>query len=212
MSTQITPIFDKLYALAEGQQGYFAASQAKQLGYSRQLQSYYVSTGEWVRKARGIFRLKYFPPAPLPDGFYVTYLWALDRNGQPEGVFGYGTALYLHKLSTYVPPVLDLVVPKHFRRHSEPPGQTELRKHKIDKSDYQIISGLPITKPLRTIIDLLDSKSIDYDYVLDGLKTALEQFSITLKQMRQANLTVAQSDRLKLALERIGYDRRDEIR
>ncbi len=204
--------FERLYEVAERQQGFFAALQARELGYSRQLQSYHVSAGDWIKKGRGIFRLKYFPPAPWSDGFYMTYLWALNRDGQSEGVFGYGTALYLHNLSTYVPPVFDLIVPKHFRRHSEPPGTIQLYKQNMDRDQIQMIAGLPVTRALKTVIDLLDAKAIDYDYVLDALRTAIERFAITDKQMRSAKLTAAQKERLMAALKRINHELVDEIR
>lgn len=203
--------FDKLYDLAERQAGFFAASQARALGYSKQLQAWHVGTGDWLKKGRGMFRLKHFPPSIRPDGFYLTYLWALNRDSEPECVFGYGTALHLHSLSTYVPPAFDLVVPKHFRRHSQPPGSIALHKENIDKSDVQIIGGLPVTRPLKTVIDLLDSKDIDHDYVLDALKTAIDRLLITNKQMRQAQLTATQKERLRFALERINYEFIDEI-
>lgn len=211
MCAGTAPVFDKLYELAERQQGFFGASQARDLGYSRQLQAYHVSTGEWRRKGRGIFRLKHFPPPSFAEGFYTTYLWTLNRDGEPEGVFSHGTALYMHSLSTYVPPVLDVTVPKHFRRHSKPPGKIALHKENIDQAQLQIVSGLRVTNPLKTIVDLLESRSIDYDYILDGLRTALERFTITLKQMQQANLSPKERSELLAALERVGYERRNEI-
>ncbi|MDZ4834218.1 MAG: hypothetical protein SGJ27_10615 [Candidatus Melainabacteria bacterium] len=203
--------FDRLYELAESQQGFFSASQARELGYSRQLQAYHVGAGDWLKRGRGILRLKHFPPANKPDGFYMTYLWALNREGEPEGVFGFGSALYIHELSTYVPPGFDLVVPKHFRRHSKPPATIFLHKKMLDAQDVQRIAGLPVTRPLKTIIDLLDTKVIDHDYVLDALKSAIDRLMITKRQLRQAQLTSAQRARLKDALARINYKSIDEI-
>jgi len=207
------PDFDKLYELAERQQGFFTARQARDLGYSRQLHSYYCSTGEWIRKDRGIFRLKYFPVfPPFPESFYVLSLWALNREGQPEGVFGYGTALYLHGLSTYVPPMIDMIVPKHFKRNSEPAGRTWFYKRTMDSSHTQILKGLLVTTPFWTIIDLLDTRCIDYDYILDGLKGALDRLIIMRKQIKEAKLEQGQRDRLVAALEQIRCEWIDEIR
>jgi|AGTN01.3.fsa_nt_gi hypothetical protein len=213
MYSQTKPSFDKLYALAERQQGFFTARQAQNAGYSRQLHSYYTSTGEWIRKDRGIFRLKYFPVfPPFPESFYILYLWALNREGEPEGVFGYGTALYLHGLSTYVPPVIDMIVPKHFKRNSQPKGTTWFYKRTMDSSRTQELKGIRLTTPFWTIIDLLDTRRIDYDYILEALKDALAGMIIRPKQLKEADLNEAQRERLVAALERIGYEQVNEIR
>lgn len=210
MYSQSNPNFDRLYSLAERQQGYFTALQARQQGYSRQLHSYYVGQGHWIRVDRGIFRLKYFPVPIWQEHLYVVFLWTLNREGKPEGVYSHGTALYLHKLGTFVPPALDLTVPKHFRRHTSP-GSLQLHKRTIDISEYEMLRGLPVTTPLRTIIDLLDTREIDYDYTLESLKTALDQFMILPRQIRQAKITPEQRKRLMTALGRVGYTLIDEI-
>jgi hypothetical protein len=202
---------DELYRLAESQQGFFSASQARHVGYSRQVQAYHVKNGDWTKKRRGIFRLRHFPRSAIPDGFYTTYLWSFNREGEPEGVFGYGTALYLHDLSTYVPHAFDLIVPKHFLRHSKPPGTTELHKRSLDPAQIKLVHRLPVTSVLQTVIDLLDTRLIDYDYIVDALDMGLRRMAITHKQIKEANLKPAQRDRLKAALERVTYELLDEI-
>lgn len=56
------PGWGTLYALAEGQAGYFTARQAAEHGISRQLLSYAARAGHVERGGRGVFRLKRFPP------------------------------------------------------------------------------------------------------------------------------------------------------
>ena len=211
MHTVDSPNFDQLYRLVERQKGFFTAVQAKELGYSQQLQSYYVTKGQWLRKARGIFRLRHFPAPFLQDDLYSTYLWTCNRKGIPEGVFSHGTALYLHEVSTYVPPVFDLSVPKGFRRYSKPPyGKVTLFHRDLDDADCEFIQGLKVTKLLKTIVDQLESGHIDRDYVLDALQTGLARFLITHSQMKA--IKPSQRALLVEALERIGYERIDEIR
>lgn len=213
MHSQTKPSFDKLYALAERQQGFFTAKQARELGYSRQLHSYYTSTGEWLRKERGIFRLKHFPIlSTYPEGFHVLHLWALNRDGEPEGVFGYGTAFYLYGLSTYVPPVIDMIVPKHFKRNSVPKTRIRYERRTLDMTRVQELNGMQVTTPFWTVIDLLDTRRIDYDYILDGLKTALGRMMIRRKHIKEAKLDSGQRERLVAALEKVGYEWIDEIR
>jgi hypothetical protein len=213
MQVQETPNFDRLFQLVERQKGFFTAAQAKEFGYSQQLQSYYVTSGQWVRKARGIFRLRHFPAPFAQDDLYATYLWTCNRKGVPEGVYSHGTALYLHEVSTYVPPVFDLSVPKGFRRYSRPPyGRVRLVHRDLAAVDSELIHGLKVTKLLRTIVDLLEEGLIDRDYILDGLKTGLDRLRITHSQMKSIELTKLQRERLVEALGRISYERIDEIR
>ena len=51
----------RLYEIAEGQQGYFTAKQAKMCGFIESAQTYHVQAGNWVREHRGIYRLAHFP-------------------------------------------------------------------------------------------------------------------------------------------------------
>ena len=59
-----------LYAVAEGQGGYFTAAQAKAVGYSYPAQAHHVGAGNWIRVGRGIFRdpaVKRHASAEEPD-------------------------------------------------------------------------------------------------------------------------------------------------
>ncbi len=208
----IQPNFEQLYDLAEKQQGYFTAHQAKECGYSRQLHVYHATTGDWIRKTRGIFRLKFFPiSSPYPEGFYVTQLWTQNRDGEAEGVFGYGTALYLHNLGTYLPKRYDVIVPKHFRRNSEPPGTSRFYRRTLQPYQFEMKNCLQVTTKLWTIVDLLVTEQIDYDYILDSLKDAVDRFDIRVSTIKNAPLDHAQKEKLLAALKRIKYRGLDEI-
>ena len=61
----------QLYEIAETQNGYFTAAQARSAGYSHPLLSYHTRQGTFQRVARGIYRLTFFPPAPHEDLFVV---------------------------------------------------------------------------------------------------------------------------------------------
>lgn len=209
---QRQPDDDALYNLVERQYGYFTAAQARDCGFSQQLQSYHTTAGHWLRRGRGIFRLKRFPAPIAQDDLYVTYLWTSNRKGQPEGVFSHGTALFLYQVSTYVPSVLDITVPPSFRRYSTPPRRTSLHKRILKESDCEMMQGLKVTRLLKTILDLLEDRVIDRDYVLDGLQRGLETLKIIHPQLKSKDFTGAQRELLVEALEKIGYARIDEIR
>lgn len=206
------PDAEELYRLVERQHGFFTAAQATQCGFSQQLQSYHTTSGHWLRKGRGIFRLMRFPAPIGQDDLYASYLWTSNRRGKQEGVFSHGTALFLHQVSTYSPSVLDLTVPPTFRRYSSPPSRVCLHKRVLSDADCEIMQGLKVTRLLKTVIDLLEDEVIDRDYVFDGLRTGLQNLKITHWQLKSKEFTAGQRERLLSALEKIKYARLDEIR
>jgi hypothetical protein len=62
--------------------------------------TYHVQNGDWIKEARGIFRLDYFPPVPKPE-LMVWYLWSANRAGVPQGIYSHETALEIYSLSSW---------------------------------------------------------------------------------------------------------------
>jgi hypothetical protein len=58
---------DRLWQVAAGQRGYFAADQARDAGYSYQAQRYHVRIGNWVRIDRGISGSASSPSCPAKN-------------------------------------------------------------------------------------------------------------------------------------------------
>ena len=50
-----------LFGIAEAQQGFFTAKQAKAVGYFEESMVYHVKAGNWIRDHRGIYRLSKYP-------------------------------------------------------------------------------------------------------------------------------------------------------
>src|SRR5579871_759702 len=46
----------RLFEIAESQQGYFTAKQAKAAGFAEKTHPYHVQVGNWIREYRGIYR------------------------------------------------------------------------------------------------------------------------------------------------------------
>lgn len=180
--------FKNLYAIAESQDGYFTAKQALAAGYSNRMQSYHVQNGDWIKEARGIFRLDSFPPATKPQ-LMVWYLWSSNRPGQPQGVYSHATALEIHALSSWNTKELDMTVPPGFQRMVVPPL---LRLHKKRLSANEIVTkyGVKVTKPLNTIIELLQEGSVPQKYLVEAVQEALEQQIILPEQIRKADLAL----------------------
>jgi hypothetical protein len=62
-----TSAFRKLYETAHAQGGFFTARQAREAGYGDSVHPYQVRSGNWVREARGVYRLTQFPTPSMPE-------------------------------------------------------------------------------------------------------------------------------------------------
>lgn len=163
----------RLFDLAEQQQGFFTTKQAKVAGFAENTHPYHVQAGNWIREHRGIYRLALFPTPDRPD-LVLWSLWSRNRREEIEGVYSHQTALSLHELSDLNPAKLHMTVPKGFRRNSDIPGIVMLHYRDLPKSDIQAGPGYNYTRPLRTILDLIEDESIEPTFIRQALNQALE--------------------------------------
>ena len=177
----------RLYETAEAQQGFFTTKQAKAAGFAENTHPYHVQVGNWVREHRGIYRLAQFPQADRPD-LVVWSLWSRNRNQETEGVYSHQTALSLHDLSDLNPSQLDMTVPTKFRRNSEIPGILVLHFADIPAVDVEAGPGFKFTRPLRTILDLMEADTVEHSFIRQALRQALHRGLITRQQIRSAQL------------------------
>ncbi len=146
----------RLFDVAEQQQGLFTTKKAKAAGFAENTHPYHVQAGNWIRERRGIYRLALFPSPERPD-LVQWSLWSRNRKEEIEGVYSHQTALSLHELSDLNPAKLHMTVPQNFRRNSEIPGILVLHYYDLPRSDILIGPGFKYTRPLRTILDLIDA-------------------------------------------------------
>jgi len=167
-----------LYEVAEAQQGYFTTAQAIEAGIADNAHPYHVNVGNWVREWRGIYRLSQFPESE--DSYMVLWaLWSRTRSGEILGVYSHETALSIHDLSDVNPAKLHLTVPPGFRRSAKLPKVLVLHKGKIGKTDYIEKWGYRVTKPYRTIVDLLDEGRTSLEHVKKAISQSLKRGFIT---------------------------------
>ena len=140
---------DSLFAVAESQQGYFTSAEAKSLGYDYPLQFFHVKRGNWVRVDHGIYRLKKFPAARHED---LIRWWLWSRK---KAVISHHTAAALHDLGDLLPAKIHLTVPLNFRK--SPAESLALHKATLSEFEVEKRDGFPVTRPLRTILDLARS-------------------------------------------------------
>ncbi len=139
------PDYDQLYNVAEGQGGYFAASQARKLGFAWDRLSKNVKNGRFMRVAHGVYRLVNFPGSPFED-LFIAWL----RTG-PNSVISHESALSVYDLSDVLPNEIHIIVPR-----SSSVRRKGIRQHTNQLEDSEITTreGLPITTVARTLADV----------------------------------------------------------
>jgi putative AbiEi antitoxin of type IV toxin-antitoxin system len=178
----------RLFEIAEQQQGFFTAKQAKTAGFAENTHPYHVQVGNWIREHRGIYRLALFPTANRPD-LVLWALWSRNRNEEVEGVYSHRTALSLYELSDVNPSKLDMTVPPDFRRNSDVPRILVLHYADLPESDVQTAQGFKFTRPLRTILDVIAAGTVERSFIRQAIRQAVDRGMITRQQIRNAQLS-----------------------
>jgi predicted transcriptional regulator of viral defense system len=176
--------FEKLFEIADSQGGLFTSQQAEEAGFSRRMQTYHVQTGDWKREWRGVYRLNFYPQQ-LSTDLMVWYLWSCNREGKPQGVYSYDTALELHNLSNWTSNRLHMTVPSGFKRRVIPKS---LRLHTQDLRHFEIttVTKVQATTPVRTILDLLKAKTIPHHHLMEAWQEARSRGLIVASDLKSA--------------------------
>jgi len=186
MRSQAKSVSDTLFELAEGQQGYFTAKQAADIGYKLGSQAHHVKSGNWVRVERGVYRLARFPQS-AEEQLVIYALWSRNRAGEPQGVYSHQTALSIHELSEVNPAKLHMTVPVAFRRRAKAPKILVLHRARLNEKDVEQRQGFAVTRPLRAIVDLVGAESVSRDIVEQALAEGRQRGLITAREISELN-------------------------
>ena len=137
---------------------------------------------------RGIYRLALFPAADRPD-LVLWALWSRNRNEEVEGAYSHHTALSLYDLSDLNPAKLHMTVPTDFRRNSDILGIIVLHYADLSESDVQTAQGFKFTRPLRTILDLIEAGTVERNFIRQALRQAVDRGLITRQQIRNTQMS-----------------------
>jgi predicted transcriptional regulator of viral defense system len=192
----------RLYEIAEGQQGFFTTKQAKAAVFAENTHPYHVQAGNWIREHRGIYRLASFPRGERPD-LMLWSLWSRNRGEAGQAVFSHQTALSLHDLSDVMSAKLHMTVPKSFRRNSEIPRVLVLHFADLSQNDIGAAEGVRVTKPMRTILDLLEAGDVPPATLRQTLGEGLRRGLIRRSEIADARKRLADSKQLRNLFQRV---------
>jgi predicted transcriptional regulator of viral defense system len=192
----------RLYEIAESQQGFFTTKQAKAAGFAENTHPYHVHAGNWIREHRGIYRLASFPRGERPD-LMLWSLWSRNRQEIALGIYSHQTALSLHDLSDVMPAKLHMTVPKGFRRNSEIPRVLVLHLADLPQSEIGAANGVPVTKPMRTILDLLEGGELPPATLRQALREGLRRGLIRRSEIAEARRHLAGSKHLRTFFQKV---------
>ncbi len=175
---------DKLFEIADRQQGYFTSQQAEESGFSRSNFHFKIQSGEWVKQFRGIYRLAHYPVTERSE-LVLWMLWSRGRKGLPQGIWSHETALDIHELSDVMPSKMHMSVPVRFRKGTPIPKNLHLHFIDIPRSDVEERQGYRVTTPIRTLIDVIQEGKLSNEHIAQIVKQALEKGLATIKEMQQ---------------------------
>jgi predicted transcriptional regulator of viral defense system len=201
----------KLYELAAHQGGFFTARQARAAGYEDNGHPYHVRSRNWIREARGVYRLSQFPLPPRPD-LMVWQLWSRNRQDEPQGVFSHATALALHELSDVMPAKLHMTVPHGFRRMLAIPEVLRLHRARLADRDIQTIDGVRVTTPLRTLLDVIAEGAVAQELLVQAVDQALRRGALMRRQLQSARVSTRARQRLNRVLKQVPDDSSTSVR
>jgi len=197
-----------LFEIAASQYGLFTAKQAIKAGFKKNNHPYHVQVGNWVREWHGIYRLARFPPHQDSELALWT-LWSCNSNGEPQAVYSHETALQIFDVSDIMPAKLHLTVSKGFRKQAS--QCLVLHRCDMPKQDIEFRDEFRVTKPLRTLFDLIITNSVSRDILRQALFEFLQRGLImqqqikNLKDKRQIKSTAPQISKLLELLKEIGH-------
>ena len=179
------PDWPGVHTLAAGQAGHFTAAQAKAHGFSEQLLSKHVGSGNLERPVRGIYRIATFPPAEHED-LVVAWLWT-----RGEGVISHESALQTHTLSDALPARIHITLPlKEAGRRRVVPPTYVLHYADIPPAERAWVGPVPVTTPARTVCDVATAHG-DAAIVKQAIDQGIQRRSFEASQVAPASAYAA---------------------
>ena len=174
------PDFERLFAIASEQSGYFTAEQARSAGYDRKLLHHHTKSGRILRVGRGLHRLRDYPSSPYE---HIIEAWlAMDRD---RAVVSHESALELHGLSDVIPSAVHITVPRAMRSRRPREGVALHTAKYLDPSLTTTRHGICVTTPARSIADAA-ATGTSAEHIHAAVREALDRGLTTERRLREA--------------------------
>ncbi|KAA8886690.1 type IV toxin-antitoxin system AbiEi family antitoxin domain-containing protein [Nocardia colli] len=176
--------------LAEGQWGLLTTGQAVARGVTPMRLKRYADRGVLVRLRHGVYRLAGAPESPL-EALRAEWLALEPKRGAadrlndpvPVGVVSHRSAAALQDLGDLDADVHTFTVPR--RRNSSRTPELSFRVGTLERSDWHRVQGLPVTRPLRTVVDLAAAHT-DGGHLATVVRDAILSGDTTSRQVADA--------------------------
>jgi predicted transcriptional regulator of viral defense system len=171
---------DELLPIAEENEGFVTAAQARSLGIKDSVLARLTQRGKLQRVARGVYRIPYFPSDRLGQ-YREAILWARADSGPEKIALSHETALAVYGISDANPPRVQITVPKSARLRRRLPKWVEIHRADLRASDIVTHEGLPVTTIEKTISQLVEETG-RVGLVRGALKDARKQGHISAEK------------------------------
>lgn len=175
---------NRLFEVADIQQGFFTSAQAEACGFARSNFHLKIQSKEWVKEERGLYRLAHYPLTQRPE-LIKWMLWSRNQKGELRGVWSHETALDIYELSDVMPVKMHMTMPLHFRKSGEIPEVLKLHYANLSPSDIETSQGYRITKPLKTLIDVAKEGNIAEEQLILAIRQALQRGLILEREVEK---------------------------
>jgi hypothetical protein len=101
-------------------------------------------------------------------------------------VYSHQTALSLFELTDLNPSKLDMIVPKGFRRGVPLPPVLRLHYDAISEGDVTTVHDVPVTRPLRSLLDVVGTGEVALPILQRGYREATRRGMITPSELDRA--------------------------
>jgi len=152
---------DRLYTVAEANEGYFTLREAASAGIDRVLVMQAYRRAEIERIHRGVYRIAKYPLPKHPD-LRAAILWP-SGNATIPAVLSHETALALLGITDVNPASIHITIPKDIRISRVAPAPIVVHLADIAISEMDVVDDLPITNLERTTRDL---EALNRSYLL----------------------------------------------
>ena len=191
---------DDLFEIADRQQGFFTSQQAEKVGIHRTHFHRKIESGEWVKELRGIYRLAHYPITNRPE-LVLWSLWSRNKDGVPQGIWSYDTALDIYELSDIMPSKMHMTVPKRFRKGIQIPQMLHLHFADLEEADFEVHQGFCVTTPIKTLVDVTEEGSLSDELIIQAIRDALKKGLISRRKLTEVSTEQTNSKLRKILNE-----------